>query len=190
MFVFDFPNFDLFFRAYQNRMIKSYYYSVSLYIYIYIYIYIFVFVSPLFSTLTPHQSWPNCFRETWADLLQAVHCTILSSTHNEYMDAFVLSESSMFITPYRFILKTCGQTTLLHALEKLLALAASLGLVCEELFFCRPHLRRPELQPYPHQSFGDEVNFLDQVFGKTLVHRWEYIYIYQHFVKLGFLCLL
>jgi hypothetical protein len=34
----------------------------------------------------------------------------------------------MFITPFRFILKTCGQTTLLHALPKLLEYAAGVGL--------------------------------------------------------------
>lgn len=104
-------------------------------------------------------------KESWQDLLEAVHCTILSSTHTEYMDSFVLSESSMFITPYRFILKTCGQTTLLHALDKLIALATKIGLVCEELFFSRHHLGRPDLQLFPHKSFDDEVKFLDQAFA-------------------------
>lgn len=104
-------------------------------------------------------------RDSWEELLKAVHCTTLSSTHTEFMDSFVLSESSMFITPYRFILKTCGQTTLLRALDKLLALAGSVGLVCEELFFSRHHLGRPELQHFPHKSFDDEVKFLDQVFA-------------------------
>lgn len=103
-------------------------------------------------------------RASWEELLSAVRCTILSSTHTDYMDSFVLSESSMFITPFRFILKTCGQTTLLLALEKLLSLAAGAGLVCEELFFSRHHLGRPDLQRFPHKSFDEEVKFLDQVF--------------------------
>lgn len=82
------------------------------------------------------------------------------------MNSFVLSESSMFVTPFRFILKTCGQTTLLYALPKLLELASSVGLTCvEELFFSRHHLGRPDLQLFPHTSFADEVKFLDTHFG-------------------------
>lgn len=104
-------------------------------------------------------------RASWELLLKEVRCTILSETETEYMDSFVLSESSMFITPFRFILKTCGQTTLLHAVPSLLALSQSVGLtVIQELFFTRHHLRRPELQLYPHKSFDDEVKFLDQQF--------------------------
>ena len=35
---------------------------------------------------------------------------------------FISSESSMFVTSKRFILKTCGKTTLLHAVKPLLSL--------------------------------------------------------------------
>ncbi len=39
------------------------------------------------------------------------------------MDAYILSESSMFITKRRFILKTCGTTTPLECLKEMLNLA-------------------------------------------------------------------
>lgn len=109
---------------------------------------------------------PRCL---WEDLLKDVHCTVLSSFHDEHMDSYVLSESSMFVTPYRFILKTCGQTTLLHALPKLLQYAAGVGLTdIQEMFFSRHHLGRPEEQHYPHKSFNDEVEYLDRYFdGKA-----------------------
>eukprot|EP00047_Mylnosiga_fluctuans_P001955 m.222555 g.222555 ORF g.222555 m.222555 type:complete len:402 (+) comp10785_c0_seq1:184-1389(+) len=105
-------------------------------------------------------------REQWEDLLSAVRCTILSSTHTEYMDSYVLSESSMFVTPYRFILKTCGQTTLLYALDKLIELAKGIGLThIQELFFSRHNLLRPDMQHGPHKSFQEEVKYLDTFFA-------------------------
>lgn len=102
----------------------------------------------------------------WVALLSDVHCTILSSHHDEYQDSYVLSESSMFITPYRFILKTCGQTTLLLALPKLIKYATGVGMhAIQEMFFSRHHLGRPEEQRFPHKTFDDEVRYLDKYFA-------------------------
>eukprot|EP00249_Psilotum_nudum_P001731 c14379_g1_i1 orf=243-512(+) len=39
-------------------------------------------------------------------LLQAAQCTIVSELRNNFCDSYVLSESSMFVYPYRIILKT------------------------------------------------------------------------------------
>ncbi len=38
-------------------------------------------------------------------------------------DSYVLSESSMFVFRSHFILKTCGETILLHAVQPMLELA-------------------------------------------------------------------
>ena len=53
------------------------------------------------------------------DLLSIVNCAIVSTTRNSQVDAYVLSESSMFISRRRFILKTCGTTTPLDCIEQL-----------------------------------------------------------------------
>ncbi|WAR06980.1 DCAM-like protein [Mya arenaria] len=58
----------------------------------------------------------------WKKLMKLVNCEIISQAVTEDMDAYVLSESSMFVTERRFILKTCGTTTLLNAIEPLLKL--------------------------------------------------------------------
>ena len=59
------------------------------------------------------------FRSGLEDLLSIVNCAIVSTTRNSQVDAYVLSESSMFISRRRFILKTCGTTTPLDCIEHL-----------------------------------------------------------------------
>ena len=49
-------------------------------------------------------------------MLRKVKCEIMSTCHNAQLDAYVLSESSMFVSKRRFILKTCGRTTPLECL--------------------------------------------------------------------------
>ncbi|WFD00151.1 adenosylmethionine decarboxylase [Malassezia yamatoensis] len=62
-------------------------------------------------------------RSSWENMLELVHCKTLSVESNSEMDAYLLSESSMFIYPHKIILKTCGTTTLLLGLERLLQIA-------------------------------------------------------------------
>jgi S-adenosylmethionine decarboxylase len=62
-------------------------------------------------------------RSDLESVLDLVNCKILSSTHNKDIDAYVLSESSCFITKKRFLLKTCGTTTLLYAVKPIIQLA-------------------------------------------------------------------
>lgn len=98
-------------------------------------------------------------------MLAEVKCTVLHASRYEYMDSYVLSESSMFVAPFRLIIKTCGTTSLLPAVPRILALAKQFGLVqVNELFFSRRNFGRPELQPFPHQDFDAETVFLDKLF--------------------------
>eukprot|EP00730_Choanoeca_flexa_P009705 TRINITY_DN1292_c0_g1_i2.p2 TRINITY_DN1292_c0_g1~~TRINITY_DN1292_c0_g1_i2.p2 ORF type:complete len:174 (+),score=22.23 TRINITY_DN1292_c0_g1_i2:75-596(+) len=91
-------------------------------------------------------------------LLAIVKCTILDSMHNSYIDSYILSESSLFVSPCRIILKTCGQTTLLKAVPRIVELAQSVGLnEVEELFYSRHAFMEPLQQAFPHQSFQQEV---------------------------------
>ncbi|BES87433.1 unnamed protein product [Nesidiocoris tenuis] len=108
----------------------------------------------------------NIPRESLESLLKIVHCEIISFSRNDKVDAYVLSESSMFVAERRFILKTCGTTTPLMCLKPLLNLVEEhAGFVeVEEIFYSRKNFKRPDLQKALHRSFQNEVAFLDSVF--------------------------
>ncbi|XP_006814483.1 S-adenosylmethionine decarboxylase proenzyme-like, partial [Saccoglossus kowalevskii] len=75
----------------------------------------------------PKANLRNIPRSKLERLLQKVKCEIISQMKTVDQDAYVLSESSMFVSNRRFILKTCGTTTLLYAMEDILQLAKELG---------------------------------------------------------------
>ncbi|XP_013790918.1 S-adenosylmethionine decarboxylase proenzyme-like [Limulus polyphemus] len=105
-------------------------------------------------------------RAALESLLKLVKCEIISFKKNEQIDAYVLSESSMFVSKSRFILKTCGSTTLLRAVQPLLYLVQEYTGFDEvlDIFYSRKNFIRPELQLQPHTSFEDEVGVLDGLF--------------------------
>ena len=87
-------------------------------------------------------------------------CTILSSISNRYLDAYVLSESSLFIYPYMLVLKTCGTTTLLRCIATLIDLGKKLGLEIDWVGYSRKNFNFPGDQAFPHQSFHQELDYL------------------------------
>jgi len=100
-------------------------------------------------------------------LLSIVHCSIVSTVSNSQVDAYVLSESSMFISKRRFILKTCGTTTPLDCIEELTRIVKEFSGfdTVEEIFYSRKNFQRPELQRHPHRHFEQEVKTLEKYFG-------------------------
>mmetsp|Transcript_41430 Transcript_41430/g.125431 ORF Transcript_41430/g.125431 Transcript_41430/m.125431 type:complete len:503 (-) Transcript_41430:214-1722(-) len=86
--------------------------------------------------------------------------TILSRVSNRYLDAYVLSESSLFVYPYMLILKTCGTTTLLRCLAVLIELGRKVGLELDWMGYSRKNFNFPGDQAFPHQSFHQELEYL------------------------------
>jgi len=86
--------------------------------------------------------------------------TILSSISNTYLDAYVLSESSLFVYPYMVVLKTCGTTTLLRCISVLIDLGHKLGLEIDWVGYSRKNFNFPGDQAWPHQSFHQELEYL------------------------------
>lgn len=100
-------------------------------------------------------------QSVWEEVLEMVKCKILHSISSSEMIAYLLSESSMFISRNHLLLKTCGQTTLLLCLPKLLQIASKLGLKLVDMYYSHKNLLIPEAQSIPHVNFDQECQFLD-----------------------------
>lgn len=120
-------------------------------------------------------------KDTWVTMLDMVHCKILSVLESESVDAYLLSESSMFVFPHKLILKTCGTTTLLLGLQRLLHIAATeagfpfknaksvddirAAATPYRVFYSRKNFLFPDKQQGPHRSWKQEVKYLDDSLG-------------------------
>mmetsp|Transcript_8100 Transcript_8100/g.6751 ORF Transcript_8100/g.6751 Transcript_8100/m.6751 type:complete len:107 (-) Transcript_8100:242-562(-) len=94
-------------------------------------------------------------------ILSLCECTIVSHKSLNRFDAYVLSESSLFVYPEKIIIKTCGTTLLLQGLRTLLDHAVNdIGLELEWLFYSRKSFLFPEFQKGVHCSLEDEVSLL------------------------------
>lgn len=124
-------------------------------------------------------------KAVWEEMLDIVQCKVLHSIHHPTVDAYVLSESSFFVFPHKLILKTCGTTTLLMALPKILELAQDwCGLLHSpstdsvekeqqqpyRVFYSRKKFLFPEKQVHVHREWKDEVEFLDRHFNNGSAH--------------------
>lgn len=138
--------------------------------------------------------------ETWTGMLDLVNCKVLSVVESDHIDAYLLSESSMFVFPHKLILKTCGTTTLLLGIRRMLRIAAihagfpvhncaslddiKAAATPYRVFYSRKNFLFPDKQRGPHRSWKDEVKFLDDNFtggsaymvGKMNGDHW-YLYL-------------
>lgn len=57
------------------------------------------------------------YRSHWEQVVAASNATVLSVIANDHCDAFLLSESSLFVFHNRAIMITCGQTSLIKAVQ-------------------------------------------------------------------------
>jgi len=138
--------------------------------------------------------------EVWKEMLDLVNCKVLSIVESEHVDAYLLSESSMFVFQHKLILKTCGTTTLLWGLPRMLEIAAasagfphhaisslkgmSSAATPYRVFYSRKNFLFPDRQHGPHRSWNDEVRYLDKMFlggsaymvGKMNGDHW-YLYL-------------
>ncbi|GME25997.1 S-adenosylmethionine decarboxylase [Neofusicoccum parvum] len=156
------------------------------------------------ATLLPasarHNGLKSVPADTWKEMLDLVNCKVLSIVESQDVDAYLLSESSMFVWPHKLVLKTCGTTTLLYGLPRMLEIAAldagfpgvpanlpkgiPAAATPYRVFYSRKNFLFPDQQRGPHRSWRDEVKYLDKMFlggsaymiGKMNGEHW-YLYI-------------
>mmetsp|Transcript_125939 Transcript_125939/g.188020 ORF Transcript_125939/g.188020 Transcript_125939/m.188020 type:complete len:336 (-) Transcript_125939:40-1047(-) len=122
-------------------------------------------------------------RTEWERLLASVNCLILSSSISEDCHSYVLSESSLFVYPFKILIKTCGNTTLLECLPLLIKYSDQLSLVVDFVTYSHKSFTEPDLQLRPYRTFETEIAELNKYFpgkGFTLgpmnEDRW-FIYV-------------
>ncbi|CAM9159439.1 unnamed protein product [Choristocarpus tenellus] len=100
-------------------------------------------------------------RQSLDRICRRAKCTILHKISNNHLDAYVLSESSLFVYAHKVVIKTCGTTTLLRCITTLLHEAGKeMGLVLEWVGYSRKNFTFPGDQLFPHSSFHQELQYL------------------------------
>jgi S-adenosylmethionine decarboxylase len=124
----------------------------------------------------------NVTEEQWASMLKCAGCKILSSKCTENMNAYILSESSLFVYRFQVTIKTCGTTTILNCLPRILYYASIQSLTVMFVTYCRKNFMFPTMQPSPHDNFDHEVKILKDnlakrgdayILGPTTGEHWH-----------------
>jgi len=95
----------------------------------------------------------------WDKVVKASRATIISKISSKEMDAYLLSESSLFVWDDRILMITCGRTTLIQALPEILNIVDKSNVAF--LFYERKNFLFPKEQP---SSFEDDVDFIVKYF--------------------------
>ena len=116
-------------------------------------------------------------RSFWEKIVIQSEASILSVVQNEVCDAYLLSESSLFVWKNRFVMLTCGNTILVDALLYFLDQFDNIDL--QSVCYQRKNEYQPELQK---SSFVEDVERLNaRLPGKsfrlgTLDSHHQYLY--------------
>jgi S-adenosylmethionine decarboxylase len=95
------------------------------------------------------REWP---RETWERIVAAAKAQIISKISSNELDAYLLSESSLFVWDERFTIITCGTTTLGDAAIETFKKLTSAEIAC--VIYERKNEYFPQLQT---SDFYDDV---------------------------------
>lgn len=114
--------------------------------------------------------------EVWHNVVEAVDAKVLSVLRNDHVDAYLLSESSLFVFNDRICLKTCGTTRIFNAVKVIVtSLSEEIpGINLTRVAYSRPTYRFPDRQLKGYgQGFEEEVELLKAVTMKATSRSWE-----------------
>lgn len=103
-------------------------------------------------------------REHWSSVVALLNGSILKHEPHEEFDAYLISESSLFVYADRVVILTCGTTILLKTLSAIMQTGHKIGLDVCWFQYSRKNFLFPEKQHFPHGSFDQEVKFCSQIF--------------------------
>jgi len=115
----------------------------------------------------------------WREIVEACGATVLSRMRTERCDAYLLSESSLFVFEHKVLMITCGRTRLVDAVTELLkdVPASDLGL----LVFERKNEVFPHRQP---TSFYEDARALGEAIPGTALrfgNEYEHhLHLFHH----------
>ena len=96
-------------------------------------------------------------RSRWEQVVAQANATILSTISNEHFDAYLLSESSLFVYDDRVVMITCGTTTLAKAITAMMAFIPRERI--EFLMYERKNEQQPDAQP---SVFDEDADLLQK----------------------------
>jgi len=112
----------------------------------------------------------------WSKVVKAADAQVLSVIRNEYVDAYLLSESSLFVFNDQVYLKTCGKTRIFNSVEVIVShIARDIPEInLERIMYSRPTYRFPEHQLDGYGTgFENEVELLRALTMKATGRSWE-----------------
>lgn len=119
--------------------------------------------------------------DVWRSIVAAAGAQILSVLRNEHCNGYLLSESSLFVFDDWFVMITCGQTTLVDAVERLLQSIPSESIAF--LVYERKNEHYPEHQP---TTFYDDARRLQTMLpGRAIRFGDEHGHYIQMFHTTG-----
>jgi S-adenosylmethionine decarboxylase len=101
----------------------------------------------------------------WSEVVALSKTTIIGSKETDKFGSWLLSESSLLVYPHKVILKTCGTTVPMNAIQKILACGGLAGLEPEWLCYSRKNFLQPWEQPEEHRNLDLEMERLRKACG-------------------------
>jgi S-adenosylmethionine decarboxylase len=101
--------------------------------------------------------------EQWNRVVEASRAAVISGISTDDLDAYLLSESSLFVWEDRILMITCGKTALIHAVPEILKIVNRDRIAF--VFYERTSFMFPHEQP---SNFEDDVEHMVKYFpGKS-----------------------
>ncbi|MCH1931851.1 S-adenosylmethionine decarboxylase proenzyme [Shewanella sp. A25] len=111
----------------------------------------------------------------WAEFVACANAEILSHIHNDFCDAYLLSESSLFVWDDRLLLLTCGNSTLVTAATWVIE-----NLAVDDIASLR-YQRKNEYQAQLQAStFADDISQLRH-YLPGLAYRLGHLDLHHHY---------